>query len=85
MMINIRMAHAILAAALSLYLGNIPAASAEDPMQQDTTFRDTISQGRDGRGQREERRVQRYEKRRDVRGRAEAEKRHVRGHNEEGR
>jgi len=86
MMINIRMAHGILAATLALYLAYIPAASAEDPMQQDTTFRDTMSQGRDARGQREERHVQRYEERRDVQGRRrEAEKSNVRGRNEEGR
>ena len=86
MTINIRIAHGILATTLSLNPANIPTASAEDPMQQDTTFRDTMSQGRDARGLREERQVQRYEEQRDVpRRRTEVEKRNVRGSNDERR
>ncbi len=85
MMINIRVAQGILAAALSLY-PCIPAAAVEDAMRLDTKFRESLSQRSDAPEPREERRFRWFGERHDVQGRrTEPEKRNVRGHVEEGR
>ena len=83
MMINIRIAHGILAAALSLY-PCIPAAAVEDAMRLDTTFRESL-QRRDAPEQQEERRFRWFGEQRDVQGRRpEVEKRNVRDTSKKG-
>jgi len=86
--IRTRVAPGILAAGLLLGLAHTPAAFAQDSMQLDTMFRESLSHGRDPQGRREEERRQvegrRYQEGRNVR-RREEERRHVQGRPEEGR
>lgn len=86
MTIHTRMAPGVLAAAL--LFGLAPACRAQDGMQLDTMFRESLSQGRDPQARREEERrraeERRYEEGRHVR-RREEEGRRVQGRPEEGR
>lgn len=86
MTISRRLAPGILAAVL--LLGQAHVSSAQDGMQLDTMFRESLSQGRDPQVRREEERrraeERRYEEGRNVRRREEEERR-VQGRPEEGR
>lgn len=88
MTINTRLAFGVPAAALLFGLAAVPTALAQDSMQLDTMFRESLSQGRDFQQKREEerRRVQgRRHQGRDVDQRQDAERRGVQRRNDEGR